>query len=87
MNTTSYYTLLGDALTAYGVYEKEVDSVDGFPEAVHYNIERNIEINGTLTAALFNHRYLYQDHSHGMHNPWYAEALLRNSLDAVNNLD
>ncbi len=87
LNTTSYYTLLGDALTAYGVYTKVVDSVGGFPEVVHYNINRDLEINGTLTAAMFNHRYLYQDHSHGMHNPWYAEALLKNSLDAVEALD
>lgn len=83
LNTTSYYTKLGDALTAMGVYTKVVDSVAGEPEDVHYNINTGLEINGTVTAAMFNHRYLYQDHSHGMHNPWYAEALLKNSLAAV----
>lgn len=83
LNTTSYYTMLGDALTGFGVYTKVVDSLDGEPVDVHYNINSGLEISGTLTAAMFNHRYLYQDHSHGMHNPWYAEALLKNSLDAV----
>ncbi len=87
LNTTSYYTMLGDALTDYGVYTKVVDSVDGYPDYVNYNIIRDIEINGTLTAAMFNHRFLYQDHSHGMHNPWYAKALLKNSLEAVNALN
>lgn len=87
VNTTSYYSMLGDALTTHGVYTKVVDSVGGYPEAVHYNINRDIEINGTLTAAMFNHRFLYQDHSHGMHNPWYAKALLKNSLEAVEALN
>jgi len=87
LNTTSYYTMLGDLLAEYGVYTKVVDSVGGEPVDVHYNINSGLEINGTLTAAMFNHRYLYQDHSHGMHNPWYAEALLKNSLEAVEALD
>ncbi len=87
LNTTSYYTLLGDLLTEHGVYTKVVDSVDGYPEAVHYNINGGLEINGTLLAALFNHRYLYQDHSHGMHNPSYSKALLKNSLEAVEALN
>jgi hypothetical protein len=87
LNTTSLYTKLGDLLAQKGVYTKVVDSVDGYPVDVHYNINSDLTINGTLTAALFNHRYLYQDHSHGMHNPGYARALLQNSLDAVEALD
>ena len=83
VNTTSRYTILGDLLVDHGVYTKVVDSVDGAPVDVHYEINSDLEINGTLTAALFNHRYLYQDHSHGMHNPGYARALLQNSIEAV----
>lgn len=86
VNTTSLYTLLGDLLVDHGVYTKVIDSVDGYPDAVHYNINSDLTINGTLTAALFNHRYLYQDHSHGIHNPGYARALLQNSLEAVEGL-
>ena len=87
LNTTSLYTQLGDLLVEKGVYTKVVDEEDGVPVDVHYNINSDLEINGTLTAALFNHRYLYQDHSHGMHNPGYARALLQNSLEAVQALD
>ncbi len=84
VNTTSYYTLLGDKLTDLGVYTKVIDSVDGYPEAVHYNINSGLELDGYTLAAFFNHRYLYQDHSHGMHNPSYSKALLKNSLEALN---
>ena len=86
LNTTSLYTKLGDLLADHGVYTKVVDSADGHPVAVHYNINGGLTINGTLTAALFNHRYLYQDHSHGIHNPGYARALLQNSLEHVQDL-
>jgi hypothetical protein len=87
LNTSSRCVMLGDLLAEKGVYTKVVDSVNGHPDAVHYNINGGLEINGTLTAALFNHRYLYQDHSHGIHNPAYARALLQNSYEAVLALD
>jgi len=83
LNTTSYYTRIGDLLTDAGVYTKVVDSVDGYPEAVHYNINRDLEIDGYHLASMFNHRYLYQDHSHGIHNPEYAKALLKNTLETM----
>jgi formate-dependent nitrite reductase cytochrome c552 subunit len=83
LNTTSLYAMLGDKLTELGVYTKVVDSVDGHPDEVHYEINSDLEIDGATLAALFNHRYLYQDHSHGMHNPWYAKVLLTNSYEAL----
>ncbi|MCM2302447.1 MAG: ammonia-forming cytochrome c nitrite reductase subunit c552 [Flavobacteriaceae bacterium] len=30
--------------------------------------------------AFWNWRYIYQDHSYGLHNPKYAEALLKNTI-------
>ncbi|MEJ2594403.1 MAG: ammonia-forming cytochrome c nitrite reductase subunit c552 [bacterium] len=87
LNPNSLYAKLGDLLTDYGVYTKEVDSVDGHPDAVHYNINSGLEINGALTAALFNHMYAYEDHSHGIHNPKYVRALLQNSFETVDALD
>ena len=33
-----------------------------------------------ITKAYWNWRYLYQDHSYGLHNPKYAEALMKNSI-------
>ena len=72
---------MGYLLEENDVYTIEVDD-----EGTHFEINRNLEINGTLTAALFNHRFLYQDHSHGMHNPKWVEALLTNSIEAVEDL-
>ena len=83
VNTTSTYSMLGDLLVEHGVYTKVVDYEGDEPVDVHYNINGGLEINGTLTAAMFNHRFLYQDHSHGIHNPMYSRALLINSLEAV----
>ena len=83
LNTTSLYAKLGDMLADAGVYTKVVDSVDGHPDEVHYEINSGLEINGAYTAALFNHRFLYQDHSHGIHNPKYAKALLQNSIETL----
>ncbi|MFO7674167.1 MAG: ammonia-forming cytochrome c nitrite reductase subunit c552 [Lutibacter sp.] len=33
-----------------------------------------------VANAVFNYRYLYQDHSYGVHNPSYATALMTNSI-------
>jgi hypothetical protein len=33
--------------------------------------------------AAWNYRYLYQDHSQGIHNPDYAKALIVNSIEAL----
>ena len=33
--------------------------------------------------AGWNYRVLYQDHSHGIHNPAYARALVQNSIEAL----
>lgn len=34
-------------------------------------------------AAVWNYRHVYQDHSHGAHNPTYTKALLQAGLDAI----
>ncbi len=39
-----------------------------------------------VAGALFNYRMLYSDHSGGIHNPAYAKALLRNSIEALDRL-
>lgn len=38
------------------------------------------DIKVRVAKAYFNWRYLYQDHSYGLHNPKYAEALLKNTI-------
>ncbi len=37
-----------------------------------------------VAGSLFNYRMLYGDHSGGIHNPAYAKALLKNSIEALN---
>lgn len=34
--------------------------------------------------AVWNYRMIYYDHSNGVHNPNYAEALVKNSIEALN---
>ncbi len=34
--------------------------------------------------AYWNWEFVYQDHSHGVHNPAYTKALLKNSIEALN---
>ena len=34
-------------------------------------------------SALWNYRMIYYDHSHGVHNPAYAKALIKNSIEAL----
>jgi hypothetical protein len=38
------------------------------------------QIPDRVAKAVFNYRYLYQDHSYGLHNPPYARALMTNSI-------
>lgn len=85
INTSSLYAKLGYALEAKGLYTSEVELDDnGYMDHVAFNISRGLkDLNSTLVAALFNHRYLYQDHSHGIHNPIWVKALLTNTLEAV----
>lgn len=37
------------------------------------------------TAALYNYRWVYADHSYGIHNPKYITAVLKNSISALDN--
>lgn len=85
VNTTSLYAKLGYLLEAKGLYTSVVETDDnGYMDHVAFNINRSLrDLNSTLVAALFNHRYLYQDHSHGIHNPIWVEALLTNTIEAV----
>jgi hypothetical protein len=49
--------------------------------------ENNRTIRGTypanVTQALWNYKTLLEDKSHGVHNPAYTRALLKNSIDAL----
>ena len=71
---TEYNTLfaeLGAKLQAKGALSATLAPVPGT-----YTI--------AVAGALFNYRFLYGDHSYGAHNPPYARALLKNSIEALN---
>jgi hypothetical protein len=69
------YKTLEDLLLAEGLLY--VDDEGGIrPQAGIYDL--------IPAAALWNYRMLYYDHSHRVHNPVYARALIQNSIDALN---
>ena len=37
----------------------------------------------TVVDAYWNYKFIYYDHSHGVHNPGYTKALLKNSIEAL----
>lgn len=38
------------------------------------------QIPDRVAKAVFNYRFLYQDHSYGLHNPTFAKAIMNNSI-------
>lgn len=40
-------------------------------------------VDAIVSDATWNYRYIYYDHSHGVHNPEYSRALLKNAIDAL----
>ena len=41
------------------------------------------DVSPELAAAVWSYRHVYQDHSHGVHNPAYTRALLQAGIDAL----
>lgn len=46
-------------------------------------IVQTTEIPFKTAQALWNYKTVEEDHSHGVHNPEYAKALIKNALEAV----
>ena len=44
------------------------------------NVDSRIPADVRIARGYWNWRFIYQDHSYGLHNPKYAEALLRNTI-------
>ena len=72
-----------DILVAEGILEVEIDEETGEEEVG--------PVPGTypilVAEAAWNYRLIQEDQSHGKHNPNYAKALIKNSLEALNNAD
>lgn len=56
--------------------EKNMIDDAGYPIAGTYT--------STEAAAIYNFKWVYEDKSHGIHNPKYIKAVLKNSIAALN---
>ena len=74
------YETLENLLIAEGLLRIDIDPDTG-DEEIRIN---SGEYDLVPASALWNYRMLYYDHSHGVHNPEYAKALVKNSIDALN---
>ncbi|MBL4938800.1 MAG: hypothetical protein JKY16_00650 [Lutibacter sp.] len=43
----------------------------------------NVDYPATVADAYWNYKFIYYDHSKGVHNPAYTRALLKNSIEAL----
>jgi len=64
-------TELETLFTAEGLLTAE----GGLNHSVPYDI--------VVADAYWNYKFVYYDHSHGVHNPEYTKALLKNSIEAL----
>lgn len=68
---TAMFEELGAGLQAAGLLDDELHPIS------------NTVATPALAGAVWNYRHIYQDHSHGVHNPSYTKALLTESLAAL----
>ena len=47
------------------------------------NLVYDVNYPAAVADAYYNYKYIYYDHSHGVHNPAYTRALLKNSIEAL----
>jgi len=47
------------------------------------NLVYNVDYPAVVADAYWNYKFIYYDHSHGVHNPAYTRALLKNSIEAL----
>jgi formate-dependent nitrite reductase cytochrome c552 subunit len=47
------------------------------------NVDSRIPADVTVAKGYWNWKYIYQDHSYGLHNPKYADAVLKNTIAAL----
>ena len=59
-----------------GLFETKGILVDG-------SLVYDVDYPTVVADAYWNYRFVYYDHSHGVHNPAYTRALLKNSIEAL----
>lgn len=68
------------AFTAPNVFTDATFSANQLTTIATTNVDSRIPADVRVAKGYWNWRYIYQDHSYGLHNPKYAEALLRNTI-------
>jgi hypothetical protein len=68
-------------------FEQDVETLKSLLVAQGVLTEDGSPISGvyplTQAAGIWNYRMIYYDHSNGVHNPNYAKALVKNSIEAL----
>jgi len=85
-------TCHGDAETLTTNLQAEVDGLMTELEVlftaqglldVDGNLVHSVDYPKVVADAYWNYKFIYYDHSHGVHNPAYTRALLKNSIEAL----
>lgn len=84
-------TCHGDADTLKTNFKAEVDGYMAELEVlfeaqgllVDGSEQTGVDFPVTVIDAFWNYKFIYYDHSHGVHNPPYTKALLKNSIEAL----
>jgi nitrate reductase cytochrome c-type subunit len=71
------------ALAPANVYVDANASANFLTVIATTNVDSRIPADVTIAKGYWNWKFIYQDHSYGLHNPKYADALLRNTIAAV----
>ena len=72
---------LGKLLAAAGVMTPNLNSAE--TDTLGYSPKRDAVATADQAKAVYNYMVVYQDHSKGVHNKKYIQALLTNSTEAV----
>ncbi|MFD1314727.1 multiheme c-type cytochrome [Namhaeicola litoreus] len=80
---TADFKALEDLLLAKG-YIGEDGYVKG-PNGENASSSNPLVVSAQDASAIWNYKTVYEDQSHGIHNPAYTRALLKNSIEALQN--
>ncbi|MGB5263343.1 MAG: hypothetical protein WBN28_07055, partial [Lutimonas sp.] len=80
---TEEFKALENLLLAKG-YIGEDGYVKG-PNGENASSTNPLVVSAQDASAIWNYKTLYEDQSHGIHNPTYTRALLKNSIEALQN--
>ncbi|WKK67272.1 multiheme c-type cytochrome [Lutimonas zeaxanthinifaciens] len=85
---TSCVTCHSNGIPSYDFLAEDIETLKNLLIAEGLLTESGSPVAGIYdlipASALWNYRMIYYDHSNGLHNPKYARALVKNSIEALN---